>query len=181
MSDSEKKTSTETSTAEKCGSFDWDTIARDSGSGQGRAVPVPMQANLPPTPPNTALIAGRLPIKCDTGRAVIQLPEKIQKAHCALVLPNTGVLSDCYRPAKNVCLPNALRARPINDREFEVILDGGEGVVKGLGWTRDGDYPGALLKTRAIETGVPYVEILVMVGIDCGCDSENWASENDYQ
>ncbi|MFJ5173728.1 hypothetical protein ACIP68_07745 [Streptomyces griseoviridis] len=180
MTDSEQQATAENCAPDQSSSFDWETIARDSGGGRRRTAPVPAASNLPPTPPNTALLAGRLPIKCDTGKAIIQLPEKIKKVHCALVLANTGVLSECLRPAKDVCLPNALRARPLNDREFEVVLDGGEGVAKGLGWVKDGDYPGAQLKTRAIETGVPYVEILVMVGLDCGCEGENWASDNDY-
>lgn len=158
--------------------FDWDNIA--DGSAKSSTSAAPAVSNLPPTPPNTALIAGRLPIKGDTGRAIIQLPEKVKLVHCALAVANTSVLSDCYRPAKNVCIPNALRARPLNDREFEVILDGGDGVVKGLGWTKDGAYPGALPVTRSVETGVPFVEILVMVGIDCGCNSENWADDNEW-
>jgi hypothetical protein len=156
--------------------FDWKQIAGSNAADQGGARAAAFQS-LPPTPPNSGFIAGRLPIQCDTGKAIIQLPEPIKLAHCAVVLPNTGVLSDCYRPAKKVCVPNALRARPLNDREFEVILDGGEHVAKGLGWALSGSYPGALPETRSIDTDVPYVEILALVGVDCGCDSENWASD----
>lgn len=156
--------------------FDWDTITR-TGSEAARSAPV--VRNVSPTPPQTGFLAGRLPIQGDTGKAVVQLPEPVKDLHCALVVPNTSVLSDCYRPAKSRCMPNALRAYPINDREIEVILDGGDHVARGLGW-KAGDYPGASPTTRSVETGVPFVEVLVLVGLGCGCDSENWASEDDW-
>ncbi|MBO0819320.1 MAG: hypothetical protein J2P26_00565 [Nocardiopsaceae bacterium] len=172
------------------GGIDWDQI---TSGGDGPAAPTAPAAvraagpagaavsNLPPTPPQTGLIAGRLPIQGDTGKAILRLPEPVKGLHCAVVMVNTGVLSDCYRPAKRACVPTALRGRPLNDAEIEVILDGGDHVARGLGWTVSSSYPGANLETRQIEVDVPYVEVLALVGVECGCDADKWADENDYQ
>lgn len=161
--------------------FDWGDITgtpnqTPASQGQGRAAAV---RNLPPTPAQTGILAGRLPIRGDTGKAILQLPEPVKDLHCALVMVNSGVLSDCHNPAKNRCVPVALRGNPINDREIEVILDGGDHVAKGLGWT-PGNYPGATPTTREIEVNTPYVEVLALVGVACGCDSQNWASDNEW-
>ena len=181
--------------------FDWQAIAsgrpqptqentgEESSVGGGQEPgPVVVQqdttppsggASLPPFPPQSSIIVGRLPIQGDTGKAIIQLPEAVKDVHCAFTVANTGVLSDCYRNARNVCVPAAVRSRPLNDREFEVILDGGDYTAKGLGW-QAGAYPGAAPTTRTIGTGVPYGEILAVVGIDCGCGSEDWANDNQW-
>src|SRR5690625_1717054 len=98
-------------------------------------------ANLPPFPAQTAMIVGRLPIQGDTGKAIIQLPAPVKDVHCAFTVANTGVLSDCTRTIRNTCVPTVLRSRPLNDREFEVLLDGGDYTAKGLGWSA-GTYPG---------------------------------------
>ncbi|HLT10307.1 MAG TPA: hypothetical protein VK028_05800 [Micromonosporaceae bacterium] len=162
--------------------IDWDGIAASDGESNGNGVlavatPQPMAAPLPDLP----LVIGRLPIKCGAKKAVIQLPEATSGVKCAFTVANTSVLSDCNNEADDVCLPSVLYSRPLNDREIEVVFAGkGEGTVKGLGWTAD-PY-GGQLKTRSIEFGQPFVEVLVVASrnIGCGCDSENWASE-DYQ
>lgn len=139
------------------------------------AVPV----NLPPFPDRVSYLLGRLPIKFDTAEAIIQLPEPIKGFSCAVVVVNSGILSDCYRDNSKACgVPVALRGQPINDREIKVWLDakGGDGKVRGLGWVA-GDYQGSAPKTRSIEIGVPYVEVVVYVGVDCGCASDKWAPE----
>jgi hypothetical protein len=169
---------TDTSTAETtAASTDWNAIVH-SGPAQATEAAAPGVAPATITLPDLPLVVGRLPIKCDTGKAIIRLPEAIKGVSCAAVFPNTSVLSDCYKPAGTVCLPNALRARPLNDREIEVILDGGDGVVSGPGWKETG-YPGGQLETRPIDFGVPFVEVLLVAGrtITCGCDSEKWASD----
>lgn len=133
--------------------------------------------NLPPFPQGVSYMIGRLPIKVDTAVAIVQLPEPIKGVNCATVVVNSGVLSDCYRDSSKVCVPTALRGQPINDREIKVVLDGaGDGKVVGPGWTA-GDYPGSMPKTRSIEVGVPYVEVVLFVGVDCGCNSEKWAPD----
>lgn len=181
--------------------FDWGAIAAVPGQDAGhtqdpspaetgpvlsRAVNAPATdpsgaafGSLPPFPAQTAMVVGRLPIQGDTGKAIIQLPEPVKDVHCAFTVANTGVLSDCTRTIRNACVPAVLRSRPLNDREFEVLLDGGDYTAKGAGWT-PGTYPGAAPQTRSIDVGVPYVEILAIIGIDCGCSSENWASDNEW-
>lgn len=175
--------------------FDWGAIASTAtpptpdaqGSGQGAALPAApapqarasFGGSLPPFPPQTAIVVGRLPIQGDTGRAIIQLPEPVKGAHCAFTVANSGVLSDCYRTVRNACVPSVLRSRPLNDREFEVLLDAGDYTAKGLGWDA-GAYPGAAPETRSIDTGAAYVEILAVIGIDCGCSSQDWASDNEW-
>ena len=133
--------------------------------------------NLPPFPQGVSYLIGRLPIKGDTSEAIVQLPEATAGVSCAVVLPNTGVLSDCYRPARG-CVPNALRAQPINDREIRVTLDGTGDKTTGPGWV-PGAYPGSAPETRAIDVGVPYVEVVVFIGPACGCSSENWVSDTN--
>lgn len=176
--------------------FDWGAIASDAtpaapaapaGRSVGQATlppasPAPQGkasfgGSLPPFPPQTSIVVGRLPIQGDTGRAVIQLPEPVKGAHCAFTVANSGVLSDCYRTVRNACVPSVLRSRPLNDREFEVLLDAGDYTAKGLGWDA-GAYPGAAPETRSIDTGAAYVEILAVIGIDCGCSSQDWASDD---
>lgn len=168
----------------------WNTVvnadAAESAEAAPRASSAPAAAsaqsvafdnNLPPFPQGVSYMIGRLPIKCDTSVAMVQLPEPIKGVSCAVVLPNSGVLSDCHRDASSLCVPNVKRAYPINDREIKVVLDGqGDGKAVGPGWV-GGQYPGAQPTTRPIETGVPYVEVVVFVGVDCGCDGENWAAD----
>lgn len=167
-------TTAETSTA----SADWNSIVH---SGPSTNVAASASA-APPAPsstlPDLPLVVGRLPIKCDTGKAIIRLPEAVKGVSCAAVFPNTSVLSDCYKAAGDVCRPAPKFARPLNDREIEVIFWGdGDGVVSGPGWKETG-YPGGQLETRPIDFGVPFVEVLLVAGraITCGCDSEKWAS-----
>lgn len=166
--------------------FNWADIV---DGGTTRRVPVPAgvrggdtfaAGNLPPFPQGMSYMIGRLPIKCDTKRAVVQLPEPIKNVHCAVVVVNSGVLADCYRPSPNVCVPNALSGRPLNDREILVVTDSdGDGKTVGAGWT-PGTYQGSQPTTRSIETGVPYVEVVVYIGVGCGCDSDNWAADNEW-
>lgn len=132
--------------------------------------------NLPPFPQGVSYLIGRLPIKGDTSVAIVELPEPIAGVHCAAVMVNSGILSDCYRPAGNKCVPTAMRGQPINDRQIKVVLDGAGEKVSGPGW-QPGAYPGSTPTTRSVEVGVPYVEVVLYVGVDCGCNSENWAPE----
>lgn len=158
--------------------IDWNAIA-DSDTDSHASAPRDVAAPMAAAPlPDLPMVIGRLPIKCGAKRAVIQLPEASTGVKCAFTVANTSVLSDCNNETDDVCLPSVLYSRPLNDREIEVTFAGkGEGTIKGLGWTAD-PY-GGQLKTRSIEFGQPFVEVLVVVSrsISCGCDSENWASE----
>lgn len=163
-------------------SVDWDGIVASDNNGTGSknlaaAAPSAAAAPLPDLP----LVVGRLPIECGAKRAVVQLPEATKGVKCAAVFANASVLSDCGNEADNVCLPSVLYARPLNDREIEVVFAGkGERTVKGPGWKSD-PY-GGQMTTRSVDFGVPFVEVLVVTGrsITCGCDSENWASDDGW-
>lgn len=167
--------------------FNWDEIVHDtpaSNSGsraaatapEGKAAPMASN-NLPPFPQGFAYMVGRLPLsECTPGKAIVQLPEAVDGVHCAFVVANTGVLSDCYSDNANEASPQVRNARPINDREIAVFFTKGEGVAKGPGWVA-GQYPGSMPTTRSVGLGVPYVEVLVIVGPDCGCSSEDWYSD----
>ncbi|KGI79385.1 hypothetical protein IL38_24120 [Actinopolyspora erythraea] len=166
-------------------SDDWNSIITDNAPAEGAASPPSGKAapnNMPPFPQGFGYMVGRLPIKGDTAKAIVQLPEKLKGISCAAVLVNSGVLSDCYKDGSKVCAPTALSGRPINDREIAVFTDApGDEVVRGPGWVVSGYYyPGALPTTRPVEVGVPYVEVMVIVGPDCGCDGENWADDNEW-
>lgn len=166
-------------------SSDWSAIVSgtdtaDSSAPAARATAAAYQ-NLPPFPQGFAYMVGRLPIKGDTGEAVVELPEPIKGVSCATVMVNSGVLSDCYRPAKNKCsTPVALRGQPINDRQILVTLDGDGEKVTGPGWVAGSQYPGAAPETRSVDVGVPYVEVVLFIGPKCGCSSENWASDDEW-
>lgn len=161
---------------------DWDGIVasdRDDKPIVGVRDTAPMAAAAPL--PDLPLVVGRLPIECGAKKAIVQLPEATQGVKCAAVFANTSVLSDCGNEAEDTCLPSVLRARPRNDREIEVVLSGkGERTVKGPGWKTD-PY-GGQMSTRPVDFGTPFVEVLVVTGrsITCGCDSENWASDNGW-
>lgn len=173
--------------SENTNTANWESIvASDSGVAEAAAstIPAPRASaaaapsnNLPPFPQGVSYLIGRLPITCDTAVAVLTLPEPIKGISCAVVLPNSGVLSDCHNDSSKKCVPNALRAYPINDRAVRVVLDApGDKVTTGPGWV-EGGYPGSLPTTLGVEVGVPYVEVVVFVGVDCGCSSENWAPD----
>lgn len=159
---------------------DWNSIVHDNPAVTApTAAAAAPRMNLPELP----LVVGRLPIRCDTKRAIIQLPQAIKGVSCAAVFPNTSVLSDCYVAAADICRPAPKFARPLNDRDIEVVFWGNDngGTETGPGW-KDAAYPGGQLETRSIDFGVPFVEILLVAGrtLTCGCDSEKWAS-NDWQ
>lgn len=152
------------------------TVAPSAAPAAAPAAP----PNLPPFPQGVSWMIGRLPIKADTSVAIVQLPEAIKGVSCATVMVNSGVLSDCFRDSSKVCVPSALRGQPINDREIKIVLDGaGDGKVVGPGWTA-GAYPGSMPETRSIEVGVPYVEVVVYIGVGCGCDTDKWAPDNEW-
>lgn len=175
MADSKKDTA-----APAVSGTDWDAVVgADTAPAEPgvRAAP----SNLPPFPQGFGYLIGRLPIKGDTGKAVVQLLEPTKGVSCAAVFVNSGVLSDCYRPAKGCGAPTALKGQPRNDREIVVTLDGdSDEVITGPGWVAGSQYPGAPAETRSVDAGVPYVEIMLVVGPDCGCSSENWAPDNEW-
>ena len=165
---------------------DWNAVVSGTGStttgGESYAAPAGKAgANSAPFPEGFSYMVGRLPIKNDTGEAVIELPEPTKGVSCAAVVVNSGVLSDCYRPAKNKCgTPTALRGQPVNDRQILVTLDGDGDRVTGPGWVAGSQYPGAAPKTRSVDVGVPYAEVVLFIGPECGCNSENWAADDEW-
>lgn len=173
---------------------DWNSIVGNDGAagasgasgatataGASGAAGAKATQNLPPFPQGFGYMVGRLPISGNAGRAVVQLPEPIKGVSCAFTVANVTVLSDCYRSGNRKCTPNVVGSRPLNDREIEVELDGGgDEVARGLGWTLGSQYPGAQPETRSVETGQPAVEVLLIIGPKCGCDAENWASDDEW-
>ncbi|WP_367139625.1 hypothetical protein [Saccharothrix sp. HUAS TT1] len=158
----------------------WDAAATadtpDPTPQHAAHAPVP-RTNLPELPE----IIGRLPIKPGTGVAVLQLPQPVKGVSCAAVFANSSILSDCDRPAPSLCNRPAVKyARPLNDREIEVVFWDGDEKITGPGW-KDNPYPGGQLETRVVPIGVPFVEVKLVVGrtIQCGCDPERWAGD-DY-
>lgn len=163
--------------------FDWSDVTGGTGARGGSQIEpasgerAAASSNLPPFPQGGAYMVGRLPLsECMPGKAIVQLPEAIDGVHCATVVANTGVLSDCYTDSSNEPSPQVRNARPINDREIVVYFAKGEGVAKGLGWT-PGDYQGSQPTTRNIGTGVPYVEVVLFIGPACGCSSDDWYTD----
>lgn len=169
------------STEEK--QIDWDGIAASDKTDamiNAKAAPAGAGAKAQPLP-DLPRVLGRLPIDCGTKRAIIELPEATPGVSCAALTHNVSVVSECGNEAEDVCLPYSLRARPLNDRQIEVVLSGkGDKTVKGAGWTSD-PY-GGQLATRSVEPGQPFVEVEIITGrnITCGCDSENWADDNGW-
>lgn len=162
---------------------DWNAVVSgNSSGGASDAAPAGKAgSNSAPFPEGFSYMVGRLPIKNDTGEAIIELPEPIKNVSCAAVVVNSGVLSDCYRPARNKCgTPTALRGQPVNDRQILVTLDGDGERVTGPGWVPGSQYPGAAPKTRSIDVGVPYAEVVLFIGPECGCSSENWAADDEW-
>lgn len=158
--------------------FDWSDVTGTPTAGRATgAAPAAMANNMPPFPDRFAYMVGRLPLsECTPGKAIVQLPEAIDGVHCATVVANTGVLSDCYTDSSGEPSPQVRNARPVNDREIVVFFTKGEGTAKGPGWTA-GSYPGSMPTTRSVGVGVPYVEVVLFVGPDCGCASEDWYSD----
>lgn len=173
--------------SEAAPSADWNKIVAESGQDSTPTTPTAPTAAAgygtvrTITLPELPFVVGRLPITCDTKTAVLQLPEPIKGVHCAAVLANVTVLSDCDRPADDVCRPAPKYARPLNDREIEVVLwGGGTQRAVGTGW-KTSTY-GGQLETRPVPIGVPVVEVQILAGraVTCGCDSEQWVTDEGW-
>lgn len=157
----------------------WNAIVNeDTPTAQNAAAAAPQGAAAPL--PELPLVIGRLPIKGSPSRAIIELPEPTKGVQCAAIFHNVSVLADCERPNVGACRPASKFARPLNDRQIEVeFWDGDGSVITGPGW-KTSPYPGGQLETRFVQTGVPFVEIMLVAGrtIACGpCDPENYAPE----
>lgn len=124
-----------------------------------------------PFPQGFRTMYGRMPIQCDTAIAIMQLPDPIVCIKCAMVFVNSGGgLCDCDTARCGGCPQvTALSGQPINDQEIKICTDArGDKQLIDLGWVPGGNYPGAPPQTRPIQTGVPYVEAMVVIGPDCG-------------
>lgn len=175
-------TDTDTGTGTGTGTVDWGAVAAASGeTAVAGPAPRAIGSQLPPFPEGSAYLVGRLPIECDTKWAVVELPEAIDGLACAATLANVTVLKDCDNPSPRVCKPYVLASEPLNNRQILVELSGtGDKKTIGAGW-ETGDYPGAAPTTRAVTTGVPVVEVVIIVGPDCGpCQDSNWQTGSDW-
>lgn len=183
---------TDTSTPQAAGEpFDWNTYTVGDSSVPMRAEPAarayPGQQGCAsgggsPFVEGTRELLGSMPIECDTAIAVMHLPEPVKCVHCASVFVNSGILSDCDRDYSRRRPPViAMSGQPGNDGEIVIFTDArGNKVTEGDGWV-PGDYPGSAPKLRPIETGQPYVEVLVKIGRDCGpCMNDKFVPNDQY-
>lgn len=158
---------------------DWNKIVNEDAAATPTAA-VAQSGVAYATIPELPEVIGRLPLKGNPSRAIINLPEPYKGVSCAAVFHNVNVLTDCYKPNAMACRPVSKYARPLNDRQIEVEFWDGDGTtIEGPGWKESG-YPGGQLETRPMLTGQPFVEIKLVSGrtIVCSpCDPDNYAPE----
>jgi hypothetical protein len=122
-------------------------------------------------------VIGRLPVRYDTRKAIVKLPQSYKAVECAFVIANTAVAGDCYINNEDVPHPAVRSVSPLRDGSGVIVYfhpertDGGTEI--GPGW-EDGAY-GGQPETRAVDLGIPYVEVEIKVSrsFKCGCSDQN--------
>lgn len=165
-------------------SNEWNTAVNDASdspvatpaTGSASATAAAPGAALPEKPMTTTL---RLPVRYDTRRAILLLPQAYKAVRCSSNKANTTVFGDkCTVDNTDVPVPAVRDARPLRDGTGVIVNFWPErtngGTEMGPGY-EDSGYPGGQLKPREAELGIPYVEIDVTVSRDygCGCDDSD--------